>query len=636
MATTNQVPGGKLKKLASNSYVAEGNTHAQGGIKIANNAEVENNEIITNNKDNTTSIFSNNLGYAKIAKQLAKKKGELEQGVVEHDAKINKLRDNTSTDPITKNTLARQIQVRSLAIGNNLNQINKIDDGLNKLVQIQETEKELKGLAITDQKYGFGDWLLGGVETVGGAALIASGVGAPLGLGLMASGVGTIASGIASDDANNAAQNELNQNLALAQQEQQAQLANTNAYRAASDKVFANYKPIAPVYTSYATSAKAKNGGVYKFDIGAVITQNYQDITSLTTPTAAPANTNTTTATASNAPISTVNADDVAKLTAPGNINANLATASTYNATNANFTNLNANLNQVGYDVTGEQAAIRSGAAANNAMIMGNTSSSSTARTLAMQNNQNASLNEAQVLQNQTNQENAQRASNVGILNQTAQINQQGENQFALTNAQVQNQASQFNASNKTNVSLANAQSLNQTAQFNEESQMKTQEYNDNAANQNLYFNAQAQNQGGQFNASANNQTSMFNSSQLNSWNQNMYNQSVNQNTLQEELQLQNLNTIYGKYGGKYSKLAKLGYGGIIDQYYSNVIGATDKYDDFMIQKYQKQADTDQKMANSMLTSAITMGMSGQKLPGVNNQQSLVSQLYNNYQIGGK
>jgi hypothetical protein len=65
--------------------------------------------------------------------------------------------------------------------------------------------------------YGFGDWikdnsqgLLGGLKTIGGAAMMATGFGAPMGMGLMSSGISDIGQEV-SGDINRREQNELQQ-----------------------------------------------------------------------------------------------------------------------------------------------------------------------------------------------------------------------------------------------------------------------------------------------------------------------------------------------------------------------------------------------------------------------------------------
>jgi hypothetical protein len=239
-------------------------------------------------------------------------------------------------------------------------------------------------------------------------------------------------------------------------------------------------------------------------------------------------------------------------------------------------------LAQVNYDITADQSAIAANQAATNQSISENTSDSATARRQQMQVNQAATQQQGQVLQNKTNQETAQRAGNVNIVNQGSQFNAQMEGQIAEFNTQATNTANQFNT---------------QTQQ----------------------------------------QTSQFNAQSVNAFNQNIYNQDIQQNEFQTQAQLANLNNIYGgaKFGGIYGKytngdifdkkeeedsqivknetfglqdiipdpvksklgrlyhkkLAKLGYGGILDQYYANVIGATDKYWDYMTQRRQKTDD---------------------------------------------
>jgi len=89
--------GGKLKQLASDTKLAFGNTHEQGGIKLAN-GEIENKEVIVKDM-----VFSNRLKkgdktYAELAKGLGEKKGAIEK-------KLN------LKDKLTYNTQVKEIDL---------------------------------------------------------------------------------------------------------------------------------------------------------------------------------------------------------------------------------------------------------------------------------------------------------------------------------------------------------------------------------------------------------------------------------------------------------------------------------------------------------------------------------------------
>jgi hypothetical protein len=688
MATT-KVKGGNVKQLASNSYIVTGNTHKQGGIKLGR-AEVEDDEVIVENRDNTTSIFSDNLGYAKVAKQLATQKGEYEAEIIKTDKDIRKLTDKNkgSTDRIIKDTLARNTQVKSLAINKNLSEISTIDDSLEYLVQIQELEKQAKGLNNNENEHGFGDWLLGGLEIVGGGVLLATGIGGIAGVGLMAAGAATIKSGIDSDKAAEQAAKEQEENLSiaekqleynktLAEQQRQDSINNMKAYTAATDKIFANYKPISMKY------ATMKNGGTLpssllnipkgNYKLGRtslnnsidndenIVTARTNSTTTTTTPnysitpdsSYAPSgvemdidpavytqlkktpvdqdavdaaakektiadreaaykkviddkaaaekaatdkavvdeaakkatiqenpfvkstaydytalgidtgklatingstyaanqinldkvytNDSVSTGKYENAELSNIDLDTIdlaktekanAQLMNRGNIN--LATSEDINTTTINSdqiakgetNNVNVstttptlaktNLTQVGYDVTAQQAAIRASQAANNSTIMGNTSNSAVARSLAMQNNIQAGLSEAQVLENKTNQENVQRAANTDRLNNTEQLNANIQNTASQFNASATNQVNLTNESNKLNVSLANASAENSRVGFNASAQNTTNQFNTTAKNNIALANTQTQLQMESSDTNAKNTMEQFNVNAIN------------------------------------------------------------------------------------------------------------------------
>lgn len=81
---TQYLDGGKLKQLSSDTQLAEGNTHEQGGIDLTENSEIENQETVKD-KGDSYMIMSNNLinpksgnTFAKDDSKLAKQAGKLE------------------------------------------------------------------------------------------------------------------------------------------------------------------------------------------------------------------------------------------------------------------------------------------------------------------------------------------------------------------------------------------------------------------------------------------------------------------------------------------------------------------------------------------------------------------------------
>jgi hypothetical protein len=94
---TQYTDGGQLSSLDSTTVLAKGNTHAQGGIDIGNNAEIENGETV---KDTGAElmVMSNNLKnpatgntFAKDDSKLAKQVGKLEGSKKNSDINTIKL-----------------------------------------------------------------------------------------------------------------------------------------------------------------------------------------------------------------------------------------------------------------------------------------------------------------------------------------------------------------------------------------------------------------------------------------------------------------------------------------------------------------------------------------------------------------
>lgn len=125
--------GGELIPLASDVQLADGNTHDKGGITLTDNknrpyAEIEDQEVIVGN-----SVYSDQLGYAKIAENLGKKKGKFERYL-------------ESSDIHKKEGAKRSIQ--------------KVDMQLNNLFNEQQMMKEKNGIDNNGtKKYANGDIL---------------------------------------------------------------------------------------------------------------------------------------------------------------------------------------------------------------------------------------------------------------------------------------------------------------------------------------------------------------------------------------------------------------------------------------------------------------------------------------------
>ena len=94
---TQYTDGGQLSSLDSKTVLAKGNTHAQGGIDIGNNAEIENGETVKDTGDDLM-VMSNNLKnpatgntFAKDDSKLAKQVGKLEGSKKNSDINTIKL-----------------------------------------------------------------------------------------------------------------------------------------------------------------------------------------------------------------------------------------------------------------------------------------------------------------------------------------------------------------------------------------------------------------------------------------------------------------------------------------------------------------------------------------------------------------
>lgn len=76
--------GGKLKQLNSDSVEVQGKSHAQGGVQISPNIEVEDNETIA--KDY---VFSDYLGFADRHKPIAKQIGKIEKKPLNRERRVS-------------------------------------------------------------------------------------------------------------------------------------------------------------------------------------------------------------------------------------------------------------------------------------------------------------------------------------------------------------------------------------------------------------------------------------------------------------------------------------------------------------------------------------------------------------------
>jgi len=115
----NVVQGGESKEIANNVEKIEGNTHEQGGVKLANQdgkqvAEVEGEEIIKDGND----VYSERMGYADEAEKISRKKAKYEK-------KLN------SSNKFERATAERMVE--------------RLDKQLDNLFEQQEIQKGIEG-----------------------------------------------------------------------------------------------------------------------------------------------------------------------------------------------------------------------------------------------------------------------------------------------------------------------------------------------------------------------------------------------------------------------------------------------------------------------------------------------------------
>lgn len=125
-----QQQGGNFEPVASDTQVVDGNTHEQGGVSVGGN-EVENNEVMKQQGDGSTNVYSDRLEvekgvtFAQKAAEIAKRKGKYEE----------KLEDSSI---FVKGTARREIQ--------------KLDADLQRLFMQQEMKKQEMGIPDPNQQ----------------------------------------------------------------------------------------------------------------------------------------------------------------------------------------------------------------------------------------------------------------------------------------------------------------------------------------------------------------------------------------------------------------------------------------------------------------------------------------------------
>jgi hypothetical protein len=127
--------GGILQPVNSDTTVAQGATHEQGGIDIGT-AEVEDNEVLVEQSDGSNKVFSDRLPY-KNGTTFAQEAARLSEEKAKEEAKM------TSNSIYEKGTATRNIE--------------KLNQQLDDLFAVQEARKQELGLQNPQGEAGFGD-----------------------------------------------------------------------------------------------------------------------------------------------------------------------------------------------------------------------------------------------------------------------------------------------------------------------------------------------------------------------------------------------------------------------------------------------------------------------------------------------
>ena len=133
--------GGELIPVASNASIAVGKTHDQGGIKLTNKSEVENNETIIKNKEGDLDVFSDQLGFSKLANPLVIEKGRLEKLATKYVFELDKTLTeyDKAKGKFAKNSKERIIEGTNAKLNSINKAIETIDAQLTQLFNQQET-----------------------------------------------------------------------------------------------------------------------------------------------------------------------------------------------------------------------------------------------------------------------------------------------------------------------------------------------------------------------------------------------------------------------------------------------------------------------------------------------------------------
>lgn len=131
--------GASLTPLASDTGVINGASHARGGVDLGS-VEVEGQEVMKQNPDGSTNVYSDKLGYADAIKPLANRKGQLEQILARLSEQEQILSNNTGLDIPERNTISTKILALNIQKKPIIEEIQNIDAQMQQLFQMQQQE----------------------------------------------------------------------------------------------------------------------------------------------------------------------------------------------------------------------------------------------------------------------------------------------------------------------------------------------------------------------------------------------------------------------------------------------------------------------------------------------------------------
>jgi hypothetical protein len=142
----NLAAGGELDPLASDTVQVDANNPGTDTVALQG-ANVDNGEVIQKQPDGTAKVFSDDRGYADVAKKLAEAKGNLERQAASIVKEIEGYvkQASISTDNHLKGTLTRRIEIATQQLNPIKAQLSQIDQAMNQLFANQEQSNPNQG-----------------------------------------------------------------------------------------------------------------------------------------------------------------------------------------------------------------------------------------------------------------------------------------------------------------------------------------------------------------------------------------------------------------------------------------------------------------------------------------------------------